>query len=611
MAHELTEADRSIRKCLDEHLSFAVIAGAGSGKTTSLISALDYVRSEFGRRLRRDGQRVACITYTKRAREVVRRRLNDDDLFEVSTIHSFLWQEVARYTEDMRDAIATEIIPARIEKQRRDAGGNSQKAQRARQRIAEFEEALNLLGNVQVFEYKDGNFSDFAQGVIGHDDVIDIAASMIQSRPILRRFIGQKYPFTVVDEAQDTFPVVVEALNLICGDEGLPIVGYFGDPMQQIYEERAGQFAGPPGYALIQKEENYRSAKSVIELANKLRSDLQQEAVGPNAEFDGEVSLMLVEADPPEGPHRKYTDEQLDRALSRFDGVLESIGWRDHSDSKRLYLARQMIARRLGFLALHRLFDGEFASQRANEEFEDGTHFLVKPIVETLWPLAEAARSGDELRVLDVLRRGSPAFDLRGRNAERTLKYMLQKAKKTARRFSEIWETKTVREVLTFARMEGLCVLSERLAQHLDREPRQEEFNKDEHGAERSDWLADAFFESRMAELSAYCHFVTDSAPFSTQHGVKGEEYEDVLVLFDDVEAAWNNYSFTKLFIPGVAGEGTRGQIERSTRLAYVCFTRARKKLQIILFCPSPEMAKAELVQREWFAERQVLVFSR
>ena len=83
-----------------------------------------------------------------------------------------------------------------------------------------------------------------------------------------------------------------------------------------------------------------------------------------------------------------------------------------------------------------------------------------------------------------------------------------------------------------------------------------------------------------------------------TQHGVKGEEYDDVLVLFDDVEAAWSVYSFAKLFPPGVAGEGTSGQIERSLRLAYVCFTRAQKTLRIVLFCPSPGEAKTELVAK-------------
>ena len=609
MTHELTTADLEIQTCLDEKQSFAVIAGAGSGKTTSLVDALKHVRAKHGRKLRRDGQKVVCITYTKRARDVLRHRLNDDDLFEVSTIHSFLWNEVSRYSQDIAAVIAETIIPGKIAKYNEDASGTSQKAERARANIVKLEEALPHVSGIAKFDYDDGKFSDFKKGTIGHDDVIDIATAMICSRPLLQKIIGQKYPYTFVDEAQDTFPVVVEALNQICSGDGLPIVGYFGDPMQQIYEKRAGQFKGPPGYKVIAKEQNFRSARSVIELANKLRDNLQQVPAGPNAEIEGDVTLILVAAEEPGAPRKRYTDEQLDRALSKLDAVLAEIGWQDHEGSKRLYLARQMIARRLGFLELHRLFDGEYASQRVKDEFEEGNHFLIKPIVETLWPIANALEKKDELGVLKALRTNSPAFDISGDNAGRPLKHMLAQAKIKGEGLLKRWKEGTIKDVLSYGCEEGLYSLSERLAQQLNRDPRPEAYNKDEHGAERSDWLADTFFQSTTSELSSYAEFVTDNTPFSTQHGVKGEEYDDVLVLFDDVEAAWSMYSFAKLFAPGVAGEGTSGQIERSLRLAYVCFTRAQKTLRIVLFCPSPGEAKTELVAKGWLYESQIRIF--
>ena len=48
--------------------------------------------------------------------------------------------------------------------------------------------------------------------------------------------------------------------------------------------------------------------------------------------------------------------------------------------------------------------------------------------------------------------------------------------------------------------------------------------------------------------------------------------------------------------------------MERSLRLAYVCFTRAQKVLRIVLFCPAPHDAKAELIGIGMFAENQVNV---
>ena len=94
MVHDATQADLKIQTCLDENRSFAVIAGAGSGKTTSLVKALRYLKGTYGKRLRRDGNKVVCITYTKRARDVLKHKLNDESLFEISTIHSFLWGEL-------------------------------------------------------------------------------------------------------------------------------------------------------------------------------------------------------------------------------------------------------------------------------------------------------------------------------------------------------------------------------------------------------------------------------------------------------------------------------------------------------------------------------------
>ena len=86
----ITEADKRVRKCIKQKRSFALIAGAVAGKTSSLVDALTKVREIHGPELLLNGQRVACITFTKRAVAVIEQRLGFDELFEVSTLHSFL-----------------------------------------------------------------------------------------------------------------------------------------------------------------------------------------------------------------------------------------------------------------------------------------------------------------------------------------------------------------------------------------------------------------------------------------------------------------------------------------------------------------------------------------
>jgi DNA helicase-2/ATP-dependent DNA helicase PcrA len=608
-ALEPTQADREIRECLESSRSFSVVAGAGSGKTTSLITALTFLRDEYGAKLRRDGQQIVCITYTKRATAVIEERLGFDDLYRVSTIHSFLWSAIHRFTKDIRTALRNHIIPVHIAKQRqKDNGGNSQSARKARERVAELEAELEIVEQVKAFKYDESQYSSFSKGQIGHDDVIDLAAFLISEKPLLQRGLGFQFPYIFVDEAQDTFDNVIAAFNKICAGEGLPIVGYFGDPMQQIYDNGSGEFDGPEGFRPIDKEENFRSATSIVTLTNKLRTDIQQRPAGKNANVNGSVLLTLIEAEPPAAPRGRYTPEQLDRALTNFDRALELVGWQNNGDAKRLFLVRQMIARRLGFSAFQNLFTGPYASTKAQDEYTDGNHFLLKPFVTSLCPLLVAFHKGNSRHIVEVLKESTPAFDIAGRNKDRPLKEMLDSANILIHELDVIWQNQSIGDVLSFARVNSLCAFSDRLASNLDREPRSDDYDPNIHSEEKSDWLVDEFLAMPTNELFAYYDFVSDHTPLSTQHGSKGEEYEDVLVVFDDVEAGWTQYSFNKLLTPAVAGNGTEGQLSRSRKLAYVCFSRACLNLRIFLFCQNAIAAQGELVDSELFSAEQVQI---
>ncbi len=605
-----TGADIQIISCIDEKRNFSVIAGAGSGKTTSLVSALSYIRAKDGPSLRRDARQVACITFTNRARDVISERLGWDDLYLVATLHSFLWAEIKRFVPDIRKCLIEVIIPSHIEKQReKDKGGNSKAAIAAREKAAALEVDLELVADVTIFKYDDtSTFSNYPEGRLSHDDVIALAGALISGNETLQRIIGQKYPYIFVDEAQDTFNEILTAINDICANEGLPIVGYFGDPMQQIYDRRAGDFHGPEGSLVIPKEENFRCSPPVIRLLNAFRTDVEQIPAGKNAETDGSVELYLVAAEAPEGPRKTYTEEQLERTAQRFEELLDSWGWREQEGLKLLFLVRQMIARRLGFIGLHRLFTGKYASTRAQEDYESGEYMLLKPFTRSIWSLVSNFREGNKKEVIDILRAYSPAFDPEGENSARSIREMLQLAEALVRELSGIWDASNLGEILRFVRDRQLYPFPERLMEELEREPMEEEYNEEFHSQDKGRWLADEFFQMDTYELATYIDFLNDKTPFSTQHGVKGEEYLNVCTVFDDTEAGWNNYSFTKMLTPATAGEGTEGQMERSRKLAYVCFSRAVEHLKIVLFTPNPDASKAELIQAELFTEEQISI---
>src|SRR5450759_5708252 len=81
----------TIRSSINEGKSFVVEAGAGSGKTRSLIDTVRSVLEERRESLATHGRRIACITYTNVAKDEIIARLNGDPLVFVGTIHELIW----------------------------------------------------------------------------------------------------------------------------------------------------------------------------------------------------------------------------------------------------------------------------------------------------------------------------------------------------------------------------------------------------------------------------------------------------------------------------------------------------------------------------------------
>lgn len=604
-----TETDQKIESCLNLKKSFSVIAGAGSGKTTSLVSALNYLKDKYGVTLRQEGKKIVCITYTNRAVEVISSRLEWDNLFYVSTLHKFLWEEIKNYNSDIRNVLKVYLIPLHIKKKKEDDnGGSSQKAQAAREKVALLEEELGLIDSVELFRYSDTNFSNYREGLLNHDDIITVAAYLIDEKDVLRKILGQKYPYIFVDEAQDTFEEVVTALNKLCIDGSLPLIGYFGDPVQQIFDKRAGNFHGPDGSEVIPKNENYRSAPEIISFLNSFRTDVTQYAAGANKDISGSVEIRLVQSQAPAGDRGRYSDEQLSVVTRQFNEALSLWGWEKRQDVKWLFLAKQMIARRLGFPALHSLFTGKYASTRAQEDYDKANHYLLKPFLQVLCPLIRAQGSENTRELLKILRESSPAFDSQGESRTKKLSEMISAINEILKRLHILWSKGSIKEILIFARDKSLWKFSDRLLEDLERDALQEEFDPDIHSEDKGLWLVESFFQMNTGEIEAFYDFVNENTPLSTQHGVKGEQYTDVLVVFDDIEAGWHNYSFTKTLTPSVSGDPTEGQQDRSQKLAYVCFSRAKVNLRILFFTPNPEAAKTELVSKGWFQEAQISI---
>ena len=86
-------------------------------------------------------------------------------------------------------------------------------------------------------------------------------------------------------------------------------------------------------------------------------------------------------------------------------------------------------------------------------------------------------------------------------------------------------------------------------------------------------------------EIINLYNFEEDLTPYSTQHGVKGAEFDNVFVILDN--GKWNQYNFKYLF------EETSGKetiIERTKKMFYVCCSRAKNNLVVFYHKPSDKV---------------------
>ena len=95
-------AFEQIKKLIEEGKSFVLEAGAGSGKTYTLIQTLNYLIENKGEEIKKTNQKIICITYTNAAKNEINNRIEFNELIIVSTIHEFLWKSIKQFQKQLK-----------------------------------------------------------------------------------------------------------------------------------------------------------------------------------------------------------------------------------------------------------------------------------------------------------------------------------------------------------------------------------------------------------------------------------------------------------------------------------------------------------------------------
>jgi DNA helicase II len=517
-------ASRSISEqvitCLEQNRSFIVDAGAGSGKTHTLVEALSHLLAKHSDDYLSRGQQIICITYTNVAVDEIKSRINDNPLVRVSTIHDFLWSVIGNYKMELRKCIL-------------DANDENEGSKR----IVDLD-----LTNTKVEYWQYGR--KWQNGKINHDDVIYFASRMFILYPKLSRLVADRYPVIFVDEYQDTQEVVVNLLlNLLTGkNKRCVTLGFFGDHMQKIYGTGIGKLERPE-LESIQKLENYRCSNEVIRVLNNLRPTLQQVAAGGKK---------------PQGSARFFYSHDGNASISTLQARLQGEGW--EPGEKILMLTRKSIAKSLGWENLRRTYDKRRGFALDDLLRGDDAFSYAFQTIEDSIAAFDDRRYGDLYKLLLMQRYSN---DERFSNPREYKLHFSQ----YIRDIKSLCRSATIGQVLEYIWDNKIMVKTNQIADLEDRS-RSEELIRS---------FLDDLRDTPYTEVSALYRYLNNETPFSTKHSTKGEEYDNVIVVIND--GSWNQYNFAS-----VLEENTvRRQYERSLNLFYVCCSRARNNLAVLM----------------------------
>jgi DNA helicase II / ATP-dependent DNA helicase PcrA len=603
---------------LEKPTSFFLFAGAGSGKTRSLVQALKHIAINYRDTLRLRARQVAVITYTNAACDEITRRVEYDPLFVVSTIHSFAWSQIRSFHADIREwlrvNLQTEIAELSAEEAKGRAGT---KASASRQTSIESKgRRLARLDEIKSFTYNP-NSDNRERNALNHSEVIKIFAAFLQEKPLMQRMFVEKFPFLLIDESQDTNKALIEALLTVQESHASRFcLGLIGDTMQRIYLDGKEQIenAIPASWAVPEKKLNHRSPKRVVRLINKIRGGADDTHIQQPRDdaIEGWVRLFVFPLDTADKP---ATEEKVRAYMAEATGDAE---WNERDVCKILTLEHHMAAKRMGF---EKLFEALAPVEQFRTAFLDGSFAPTRFFTHSVLPLVTAQQHGDKFVTAKIVRENSPLLSKDTLKGSQKPLDQLRDAQSAIYNLMTLWEQgePTCAAILENVAATNLFELPDSLKAALaagNVEPA--ESQDDELADPVTDNVAAllAFLDCPFSMIKPYASYVAHEASFDTHQGVKGLEFDRVMVLMDDGDARGFLFGYDKLLgakAPSASDlkneqEGKDSSIDRTRRLFYVTCSRAKRSLALVAYSVDPAAMKAHVVATGLFDEEEVLL---
>ncbi|MDR2594518.1 MAG: AAA family ATPase [Fibromonadaceae bacterium] len=622
------DVDTEIAKCINlENLkSFFLFAGAGSGKTRSLVKVLEAITtSTVGENLRLRGQQVGVITYTNNACDEIKRRLKNDALVYVSTIHSFVWDLIRGFNTDIKKWLKSKLEADISELRDKKPSRQGTKAEIDRiNKIKDKEERLKKLDNIKKFTYNPNSNNTELESLI-HSEVLQLGASFLTEKPLMQKILIKKFPILLIDESQDTNKGLMNAfLSVQTVHKDKFSLGLLGDTMQRIYGDGESDLEKklPEDWEKPAKKMNHRSPTRIIELINKIRSDVdvqkQQERQDKKGGF---VRLFIIASN----KDKQIAETDVMRQMASITGDAE---WNKRESVVSLILEHHMAANRMGF---GEMFSKLYKVDEFQNGLSDGTLPEIRIFSEIILPILEAHKKDDKFAIANIVKNNSWQFNKRYINEHKTeTKKILENSKIKIDELCNAYDNNpdiTFRKILEIVFASGLFNIPNGYKPILTRtsEEREKVANVFSEEIDKAEELSvdkinclDEFLNTKFSQIREYSAYINKQSPFFTHQGVKGLEFPRVMVIIDDSEARGFLFSYEKLF--GIKQktdtdiknekEGKETGIDRTRRLFYVICSRAKESLAVVAYTNNPLGLKASLSGKGWFSENEIVVIN-
>ncbi len=311
-----------------------ILAGAGSGKTTVLVSRTGRLLEEVGVK----PSRVCVLTFTnKAARELKHRvsgRLGDSaKAIWTGTFHSFGLQWMRRHSKKLGlpsgfgviDSSDAEGIVREILKDTKLPAKDSFRIDRILEMMNSWREEAAISGRrpEAMGHNEEDDYEVIAAavlpkyrrrlellGVADFSDLLIRPLAAVREDPILQKDLSSMFDFLMVDEFQDTNGAQLELVREIQIQTGN--IAVVGDDDQSIYGWRGARVANIldfprefKGAKVVRLERNYRSSPAILEMANSI--------IANNTERHGKKLRSDPSADPGERPEFfSYETEEIE-----------------------------------------------------------------------------------------------------------------------------------------------------------------------------------------------------------------------------------------------------------------------------------------------------------